>query len=100
MNWETDEIATFARAVRQWGRAAQWLMVWEETAELGVAVAQMLRGREVTTEQIAEEIADVLIMMGQATHMVGIESVRTAYTRKLSRLQSRLDKSERDGGEG
>lgn len=98
MRWTTEETETFAAAVTAWGEPLQWLMVLEETAELAAKVAQMLRGRHVSDEAIAEEVADVLIMMGQATHMIGLKSgisgrrqVEVAYHEKLRRLQRRLE---------
>jgi len=90
MRWTKEEKETFVTAIEKWGTALQWLMVWEETAELGVKVAQMLRGREVAPEDLAEEIADVLIMMGQAMHMIDPREVEIAYYAKLRRLQERL----------
>jgi NTP pyrophosphatase (non-canonical NTP hydrolase) len=80
-------------AIKLWGAASQWRMVQEECGELVAAINRFDRGRTVTVE-LAEEIADVTILMEQARLMLGSEVVDEAIERKLSRLEGRIVASE------
>lgn len=82
------------RAVASWGEPAQWRQVQEECGELVAAVNQADRGRAGSAAKLAEEVADVTIMMAQARVMLGAEVVDAAIDRKLARLERRLDASE------
>lgn len=81
------------RAVELWGAAAQWRMVQEECGELVAAVNRFDRGRTVVVE-LAEEVADVTILMAQARLMLGANVVDDAIERKLARLEKQIEESE------
>lgn len=79
-------------AIRKYGVETQQFMIVEETAELLDALAKYRRNR-VPPDKIKEEIADVLIMLGQLMLMLppteGSE-VEDFITYKLARLKNRL----------
>ncbi len=79
----------FLRAIQTWGRDAQVMMAFEEMGELMTAIAQFERYR-VDEHAVAEEIADVMIMMEQMAVLYGSELVGQAKARKLERLEARL----------
>jgi len=82
-----EEILT--GAVNAWGTRAQVNMAIEECGELIVVLMHRLRGR-VTDPNVAEEIADVRIMLDQLTLIIGKELVDEAEERKLRRLEERV----------
>lgn len=81
------------RAVDLWGEEAQMRMVQEECAELIATVNRHQRER-CSNEDVAEEVADVLIMVEQARRIVGAAAVDAAKERKLQRLARRLTDGE------
>lgn len=85
-----EERELYLLALRMWGRAAQWRMLQEECGELIAAINQLDR-RRISVDDVAEELADVAIMLGQAAEIVGIERCREAKARKLARLEQRLE---------
>lgn len=78
-------------ALETWGASAQTLMVFEEMAELQKELCKHARGKE-NVLCIAEEIADVQIMLEQ---MVVLHDCRQAVedwrTVKLMRLKRRIE---------
>ena len=78
-------------ALSTYGAQAQTMMVMEEMAELQKELCKHARGKE-NRAQIAEEIADVKIMLEQmiilhnCKDMVGMQ-----MERKLQRLKERLE---------
>lgn len=82
----------YERAIATWGPTAQLGMVQEECAELIAAIHRRQRGR-CHDEDVAEEAADVWIMLEQLVRILGHELVDEALDRKLARLRSRLDAS-------
>lgn len=87
---DADDI--FHEAILRWGVAAQMDMALEEMGELIVAIQQRRRNRTTDTE-IAEEVADVSIMMLQLRKILGEQLVDDLITQKIDRLQSRLEKA-------
>lgn len=79
----------FKKAMIKWGKASQMAMLAEECSELSHATLKMIRGRDVN---IAEEIADVLIIVEQFYAMFdGLElKVEKEYKNKIERLEKRL----------
>lgn len=80
-------------ALETFGEEAQITMVFEEMAELQDVLCKFLRGRvdEDTRTHIAEEIADVEIMLRQMVILYGCaESVETFRRYKLERLAERI----------
>jgi hypothetical protein len=78
------------QAIKTWGDQAQIMMVYEEMSELQKELCKNWRGRE-NIEQIAEEVADVEIMLAQLKMIYGIaEDVARYRTSKIERLAQRL----------
>lgn len=81
----------YKKALETWGREAQITMVFEEMSELQKELCKALRGNQVTGN-IAEEIADVEIMLEQMKLLFEIEGlVRANKIYKLERLDERLE---------
>lgn len=85
--------ALLRRAITVFGMPAQWEQVIEECAELIVAIRHFKRERA-TRDQVAEEVADVLIMAEQARQMIGPAIVDRIVTGKLARLERRVAQRE------
>ena len=87
----------YEQTIKKWGKTLQMAMLAEECSELSSAALKMIRGREVN---IAEEIADVLIMIEQWYVMFdGLEElVKQARIDKLARLRKRLGITLTKGG--
>ena len=87
------ERAVFQKALKAWGGEAQVLCLLEEMAELQEALCKHKRGRR-TLEDIAEEIADVEIMLDQMKLLFHIEKEAEAQrARKIARVEERLNHS-------
>ncbi len=86
----------YREAVSRWGMDAQVNMAIEEMAELISALQHYRReeswGHHATVEDIADEIADVEIMMEQLKFMFGIDSLHLDQIKekKLSRVKELL----------
>ena len=84
----------FREALDKYGRVSQITMVMEEMSELQKELCKNLRGRNNTSE-IAEEIADVSIMLDQMKMLFGCEDeVSRDRAAKVVRLQLRLRNEE------
>ena len=80
----------FRTALETWGADAQTLMVFEEMSELQKELCKYARGRS-NIEEIAEEIADVQIMLEQMIIFHKCEKAVEEYRRsKIERLKIRL----------
>ena len=78
------------RALDRWGAEAQTGMVFEEMAELQKELCKWLRGLG-DREHIAEEIADVEIMLDQMKLLHNCaDECKSWRLRKLGRLSARL----------
>lgn len=78
------------RALEAFGEEAQMVMAIEEMSELTKELCKHRRGRD-NVEAIAEEIADVEIMLQQMVILYGCaESVETFRRDKLERLAGRI----------
>ena len=87
------ERAVFQKALKTWGGEAQVLCLLEEMAELQDALCKHKRGRR-TLEDIAEEIANVEIMLDQMKLLFHIEKEAEAQrARKIARVEERLNHS-------
>ena len=86
----------FQRAVRQWGVDSQIEMVIEELTELILAIQKWKRRpSETTVARIADEVADVELMIGQLQYVMdsGIErkyGIHLDESRGYKRLRLRL----------
>ena len=86
-------------AVNTWGISAQKLMVIEEMSELTKEICKFERGKY-NYEELAEEIADVLIMLQQLEIMLALENeVDKQVIKKMARLEKRLDKYKKERAE-
>lgn len=80
----------FEAALKTWGADAQTVMVFEEMSELQKELCKHARGKK-NVEQIAEEIADVQIMMEQMIILHNCGDAVNEYKRsKIARLKIRL----------
>lgn len=86
----TSETEIYKAALGKWGPEAQTLMVFEEMSELQKELCKAARGRD-NKEAIAEEIADVYIMLRQMILLHDCEEKVESYkTQKLERLAARI----------
>ena len=85
-----EEQEIYERALDKWGIRAQTMMVFEEMAELQKEICKNWRGAN-NADQIAEEIADVEIMLAQLKMIYGIaDDARRYKEQKLNRRVDRL----------
>ncbi len=99
-----DSRSVYEDALRTWGAEAQTKMLFEEIGELMQAVCKS--GRVENWEQrmevwhnIAEEIADVKIMLGQMEVLFDVEdAVEACKEEKIARLVERLKKAHEKKG--
>lgn len=85
------ERKTFCAALSRYGAQAQITMVFEEMAELQEALCRHLRGRVIMPEHIAEELADVGIMLDQMAILFELEDeVAQQRAYKVRRLRERI----------
>lgn len=88
------------RALYVYGAQAQTMMVMEEMAELQKELCKHSRGK-LNMDAIAEEIADVQIMLEQMIVLHDCaNNVAVARERKLARLEARLEEAATEGCEG
>ena len=79
-------------AVEKWGKEFQIMMVFEEMAELQKELVKSLRGKS-SKLMVAEEIADVLIMLDQLKFMYSCHSLVDNIRKvKMERLEVLLKK--------
>ena len=79
----------YEATLHKWGEAAQYDQAVEECAELIATLKHLRRGR--TDEAaVADELADVYLMIGQLVYMIGEARVAAAVERKLARLREHL----------
>lgn len=81
-------------AITKYGKDAQMKMVLEEMSELQKEICKRWRGKD-NLDAIAEEVADLEIMLDQVKLMLDIQvHVQQRRTEKLLRLQKRLEGKE------
>ena len=87
---------TCKAALETWGAVSQTNMVFEEMAELQKELCKNLRGK-LNTLDIAEEIADVQIMLEQMMILYDCrESVTGWITIKLLRLKRSIEDAQKE----
>ena len=89
---KSTETSLYKKAWKKWGDL-QWLMVIEECSELQKAIVKYMREKTVEREaHIAEEIADVEIMIGQLRSRSKLFNSQADYQKrkKLVRLSELL----------
>ena len=90
-----EENKILERALDAYGVDAQLVVCIEEMSELTKELCKAFRGKE-NEDAIAEEIADVEIMLQQMILAFGLEAKTDEWwRRKLERLEQRLDAAER-----
>lgn len=75
--------------VERYGAEAQLRMAMEKCSELTVAICHYLRGR-IPARRVAEEVADVQIMMEQLYALLGAELVDVEKDQKLKWLSAQV----------
>jgi phosphoribosyl-ATP pyrophosphohydrolase len=85
--------APLAEAVQKWG-SFQIDMAIEECAEFIVAAEHFKRSRD---NNVAEEIADALIMLTQMALMFDTQTVQEIVNKKIDRLKYRLSIGDMEG---
>jgi NTP pyrophosphatase (non-canonical NTP hydrolase) len=79
-------------AIQTFGERNQTVVAIEELSELQKELCKLLRGNCDNDEHIAEEVADVQIMLAQLVEMLDIKDMVQQYRQfKLRRLQSRIE---------
>lgn len=85
-----DEKTVFQTAINEYGSYAQSMMLLEEMSELQKEICKSYRGKD-NAEQIAEEIADVEIMLAQVKIIYDVaEDAEKWRNAKVKRLWERL----------
>lgn len=80
------------KALKTWGKNAQMLQLLEEMSELQKEVIKNINRRQDNVAALAEEAADVMIMMEQLIYIYGIdEQVRQQAEYKINRLKKHLE---------
>ena len=87
---KTRENEILLSALTKWGAGMQTVMVFEEMAELQKELCKSLRGKD-NRGYIAEEIADVRIMLDQMSMLFDVKQKEAEWREmKLHRLAERL----------
>ncbi|MBW6511912.1 MAG: antitoxin [Desulfuromonadaceae bacterium] len=82
-------VKIYQATLAKWGEEAQYDQAIEECAELIVGIKHLKRKR-ISEEVVIDELADVALMVGQLTWMLGADKVERAIERKLEKLHSLL----------
>ena len=80
----------YRQTLEKWGTEAQYDQTIEECAELIAALKHHKRGR-IEEDEIIAELADVTLMIGQLSWMLGEDRVEKAIDLKLAKLQKLLN---------
>ncbi len=80
-----DRSDIYRATLEKWGEKAQYEQMVEECAELIAALKHYERGK-IGRDEIIAELADVTLMVGQLTWMLGEEEVAAAIEVKLEKL--------------
>jgi len=83
-----QEQTLYKRAIEKWGELSQIDMMIEEMSELITALSHLKRGR---TNNVNEEVADVMIVTGQARFMFDSVEIDRIKQEKLERLKGLLE---------
>lgn len=87
---QVTEQRTLEMAINKYGEEAQIKMLLEEMSELQKEICKFWRGKDNSVD-IADEVADVEIMLDQTKMIFGIEEVVATHRRmKINRLAERL----------
>lgn len=87
---------TICAAIQTFGEEHQTFVAIEELSELQKELCKRLRGSCDNVEHIAEEVADVEIVLMQLCEMLGIDDIVEIYTKyKLRRLRENIEKEQK-----
>lgn len=90
-NWELDYSTVYEKAIRTFGVRSQLIMAMEEMSELTKEVSKDIRNMG-DKEHIAEEVADVEIMLEQLKMIYEIKEKVEDYKHfKVERLDRRIE---------
>ena len=93
---DINEEKLYKRALADWGKEAQMLMVIEEMSELTKEILKNINRKKDNIAEIIEEAADVEIMLGQLKCCYDIEQQIADYkTGKMELIAKRLDEGEK-----
>lgn len=89
---DKQDVETMADALRTYGVGYQLMVAVEELNELSRALVRYQRGVD-NEDEVIDEIADVLIVVGQLNLMFNDpnDAVGEALKRKLKRLRHKID---------
>ena len=79
----------YRASLEKWGREAQFDQAVEECAEL-ITVLKHYRRDKADVAAVIAELADVTLMVGQLTWMLGEDEVRMAVREKIVKLEGLL----------
>ena len=85
-----DITQIYQKTIDKWGEEAQYDQMIEECAELIAALKHFKRGK-IKDQDVINEIADVTLMVGQLTWMVGNKKVEAAVKEKIKKLENLLN---------
>ncbi len=85
--------AIYRAALEKWGEEAQFDQAVEECAELIIALKHFRRNRA-DRQQIINELADVALIVGQLSYMLGEKQVDRAIQVKIDKLKKLLEAAE------
>ncbi len=88
-----DRSDIYRATLKKWGEKAQYEQMVEECAELIAALKHFERGK-IGRSGVIDELADVTLMVGQLTWMLGENEVATAIEDKLRKLSTLLQDPE------
>ena len=90
----TNTLNVYKEAILRWGEIPQIAQMFEEMGELMTAISRFYfrKRKDVSKEDIAEEIVDVTIMMEQMKEIFDIrKEVKDIYKLKMKQLHKQLD---------
>lgn len=85
-----DMTEIYRKTIKTWGEEAQYDQMVEECAELITALKHFKRGK-IEKQDVINELADVTLMIGQLTWMVGEKNVHAAVEQKIKKLEDLLN---------
>ena len=83
----------YAKTIDKWGEKAQYDQTIEECAELIATLQHYARGK-VSREAVIHELADVFLMVGQLTYILGEDKLLAAVEDKVGKLRYLLEDGE------
>lgn len=86
---QEENVELYRRTLKKWGEQAQFDQVIEECAELTTALLHYRRDKA-DASTVIDEMADVILMLGQLRWMFGVAEVECALKRKRAKLEDLL----------